>query len=179
MEIKNQTAFTYETLLEFNRQHQRVIKCVLTVLWAILGALLLFALFLFGFLFILNREALPKPSTIVTLFLLLILVALRLIITPIQLKRAIRKRADQHSVVDYDFFEESFTETTVSDQSTNHSDNRYAAIQKVTESEHAFYLYIAPSAAHIVAKDGFTEGTEEDFRILLHTVIDPKRLRIR
>ena len=99
--------------------------------------------------------------------------------TPIQLKRAVRKRADQHSVVDYEFHEESFTETTVSDQSTNHSDNRYAAVQKVTESEHAFYLYIAPNAAHIVSKNGFTEGTEADFRILLRTVIDPKKLHIQ
>ena len=82
-------------------------------------------------------------------------------------------------MVDYEFHEESFTETTVSDQSTNHSDNRYAAVQKVTESEHAFYLYIAPNAAHIVAKDGFTEGNENDFRPLLRTVIAPKKLHIQ
>ena len=124
MEIKNRTPFTYDTLMEFNRQHQRVIKCVMTVLWAILGGLILLTLFLLGLLLVLDRMVLPNPSTIVMLSLLLILVALRLIITPIQLKRAVRKRADQHSVVDYEFHEESFTETTVSDQSTNHSDNR-------------------------------------------------------
>ena len=179
MEIKNKTAFTYDTLMEFNRQHQRVIKCVMTVLWAILGGLILLTLLLLGLLLVLDRIVLPNPSTIVMLSLLLILVALRLIITPIQLKRAVRKRADQHSVVDYEFHEESFTETTVSDQSTNHSDNRYTAVQKVTESEHAFYLYIAPNAAHIVSKNGFTEGNENDFRTLLRTVIDPKKLHIQ
>ena len=179
MEIRNQTAFTYETLLEFNAQHQRVIKCILTVLWAILGGLLLVILLLLGFLFILNREALLSPAMAVALCFLLVAVVIRLFVSPIQVKRAIRKRADQHSVVDYEFFEESFTETTISDESTNHSDNRYAAIQKVTESEHAFYLYIAPNAAHIVAKDGFTEGNENDFRLLLRAVIDPKKLHIK
>ena len=179
MEIKNRTPYTYETLLEFNRQHQRAIKCVLTILWAIIGGLLLVILLLLGILFALNREAILSPAMTVALCFLLVAVVMRLFVSPAQVKRAIRRRADQHSVCEYEFFEASFTETTVSDESTNHSDNRYAAIQKVTESEHAFYLYIAPNAAHIISKNGFTEGNENDFRLLLRSVIDPKKLHIK
>ena len=94
-------------------------------------------------------------------------------------RRTVRKQAAQENVTDYLFTDEGFEQSTVSNIQKVQEQCPYSILTSVTESEHYFYLFIAPNAAHIVAKDGFTEGNENDFRTLLRTVIDPKKLHIR
>ena len=68
---------------------------------------------------------------------------------------------------------------TYGEQGREPTPRTYDAILRVTESPDYYFLYIAEKQAQLVAKNGFTEGTERDFRILLHTVIDPKKLHIQ
>ena len=178
MEIKNHTAYTYDCLMEFNRQHQRKLITALTVIICVCSGIMLLAVIASAILSALEIE--PFNTQIASAATVYILLALFLLLWPtLHRKKTCTKQAANHTVVDYTFTEEGFVENSTSDTVTSHSENKYTVIVSVTESEHYFYLYIAPNAAHIVSKNGFTEGTENDFRILLRTVIAPQKLHIR
>ncbi len=179
MEIKNQTSYTYDCLTEFNTQHQRSMKRVMTVLWVVVGSLAALTLLMSVALLILDRETAPNGGLVFLLAVGVALAILRLFVAPSQIKRTIRAQADKNNIVTYRFTEDGFEETTKSVNNNSQSQNQYTVITKVTESEHYFYLYISPTQAHIVDKHGFTEGTEQDFRDLLRTVIEAKKLHIR
>ncbi len=179
MEIKNKTAYTYDILMEFNRQHQKKLITAMQIIICICAGVMILAL-IAG----LTLHATPggEPLTAVDFTLPLIYVlgaAFLLAYPPIRRKKVCIKQAGLHTQVECTFTEEGFSEISTSDTVNEQRECKYAIITKVTESEHAFFLYIAPNAAHIVSKDGFTEGNEADFRTLLRTVIDPKKLRIR
>ena len=91
----------------------------------------------------------------------------------------VRKQAANENVTDYVFTEDGFEQSTISKTIKSQEQCPYSILTSVTESEHYFYLFINPRAAHIVAKNGFTEGNENDFRMLLRTVIDPQKLHIK
>lgn len=182
MEIKNQTPMTLAVLKEFNRQHQRALRIIMTVMWAVLGAALCI-IFLLGLLLgtvsLITTRTFPNADLLIIGGVGIVLCVLRLFIMPALARRNMRKQADQHCVNTFCFTRDIMEDHSVSDTASSQSQIQYTAITKVTESKNAFYLYISPTAAHIVRKDGFTEGTEEDFRLLLHTVIDPKKLHIQ
>ena len=179
MQIRNQTAYTYDCITEFNTQHQRSLKRVMTVLWVIVGILATLTLLMSVALLILDREAAPNAGLIFMLAIGVALAVLRLFVAPSQVKRAIRAQADKNNVVTYHFTDEEFEESTESVNNSSQSRNQYAVVTKVTESRRYLYLYISPTQAHIVDKQGFTEGTEQDFRALLRTVIEAKKLHIQ
>ncbi len=179
MEIKNQTSYTYETLMEFNRQHQRGVRLAVTILLCISTGINLCQIILNLILLASGHEDTFDPDPIRVLSMNVIFGILFLLIPLILRRRNCRKQDAAHMVTECIFTEEKYTETFTSDTTQQTSERKYDIITKVTESEHAFYLYIAPNAAHIVAKDGFTEGTEQDFRILLRTVVDGKKLHIK
>ena len=43
----------------------------------------------------------------------------------------------------------------------------YALVQCVLEDQERFYLFVDQRAAHMLRKDGFTQGTAEDFRAFI------------
>ena len=179
MEIKNKTAYTYDILMEFNRQHQKKLITAMQIIICACAGVMILAL-IAGLT--LNATLGGEPVTAVDFTLPLIYVlgaAFLLAYPPIRRKMICTKQANLHTRVECTFTEEGFSEISTSDTVSEQRECKYAIITKVTESEHAFYLYIAPNAAHIIAKNGFTEGTENDFRTLLRTVIEPKKLRIR
>jgi hypothetical protein len=118
-------------------------------------------------------------SSVKLVIVIALLLTLRFIVFPQMTKRTVRKQAAQENVTDYLFTDEGFEQSTVSNIQKVQEQCPYSILTSVTESEHYFYLFINPRAAHIVAKDGFTEGNENDFRMLLRTVIEPKKLHIK
>ena len=179
MEIKNTTSYTYDVLMEFNRQHKRklfraisIIFFVATVamLAAMLGNLILCAVGIMELFDVQIRSTALLYATL-SIFLLLF--------PRLHRRKFCRKQAAIHSVENYVFTQEGFENISTSDTGNVQGQYKYDVIVNVTESDHAFYLYIAPNAAHIVSKNGFTEGNENDFRTILRTVIDPKKFRIR
>jgi multisubunit Na+/H+ antiporter MnhG subunit len=180
MEIKNQTEYTYEALMEFNYQHKKNYLKRSRRIYAVLTALILL-LFAVGLVFPLLRGESPLLDNgyAVILGVCLAINVFFLFATPLLIKRAVRKQAAQNSVVTYRFTEEGFEESTVSSINRSQSQNTYSVIVNATESEHAFYLYTTPVNAHIVSKAGFTEGTEKDLRDLLRMSVPADKLHIK
>ena len=180
MEIKNTTPYTYDCLIEFNRSYLRRFRRVTNILTVVVTGLLLFLFLLQGLLMLLGEEpVLPVDSTVRLVVVLTLLFILSFVVFPRLTKRAVRKQAAMENVTDYVFTEDGFDQTSNSKSIEEHQRCRYDILVKVTESEHYFYLFINPRAAHIVSKSGFTEGNENDLRLLLRTVVDPKKLHIR
>ena len=178
MEIKNTTAYTYETLMEFNRQHKRKLLTAMTIIICVCSGIMLLVVIASAILAAL--EIAPFETQIACTAMVYIPIAVFLLLWPsLRRKKICAMQAANHTVAGMTFTEESFIEDITADTVNSHSENRYSVITEVTESTNAFYLYIAPNAAHIVRKDGFTQGNENDFRILLRTVIDPKKLHIK
>ena len=180
MEIKNKTAYTYDCITEFNRSYLRRTNRTINILIIVVTGFLLLLFLLQGLLMLLGEEqALPLDSSVKLAVVLALLCVLRFIVFPQLTKRTIRKQAAMENVTNYAFTEDGFEQTSDSKTLKEHQQCRYDILVKVTESEHYFYLFINPRAAHIVSKNGFTEGNENDFRILLRTVIEPQKLHIR
>ena len=180
MEIKNTTSYTYDCIWEFNRSYHRRFRRTANILTIVVTGLLLFLFFLQGLLLLLGEElVLPVDSSVKLVVILGILIIFNFIVFPLLTKRTARKQAANENVTDYVFTEDGFEQSTISKTIKSQEQCPYSILTSVTESEHYFYLFINPRAAHIVAKNGFTEGNENDFRMLLRTVIDPKKLHIR
>ena len=180
MEIKNTTAYTYDCLMEFNRSYLRRFRRTTNILAIVATGLLLFLFLLQGLLMLLGEEpVLPIDSTVRLVVVLALLFILGFIVFPGLTKRTVRKQSAMENVTDYLFTDEGFEQSTVSNIQKVQEQCPYSILTSVTESEHYFYLFINPRAAHIVSKNGFTEGTENDFRILLRTVIEPQKLHIQ
>ena len=179
MEIKNTTAYTYDCLMEFNCQYQKKRRFITTVLCSVACVLICLAQFLSLVLHLMGEEPAYDKTSLIVLAVFLIPFAFRLFILPALTKRTVRKQSAMENVTDYLFTEEGFEQSTVSKTHKTQEQCPYSILTSVTESEHYFYLFINPSAAHIVAKDGFTEGNENDFRMLLRMVIEPKKLHIQ
>ena len=180
MEIKNTTPYTYDCLMEFNRSYLRRFRRVTNILTVVVTGLLLFLFLLQGLLMLLGEEpVLPVDSTVRLVVVLTLLFILSFVVFPRLTKRTVRKQAANENVTDYVFTEDGFEQSTISKTIKSQEQCPYSILTSVTESEHYFYLFINPRAAHIVSKSGFTEGNENDLRLLLRTVIDPKKLHIR
>lgn len=178
MTIKNQTAYTYDCIIEFNYSFRKK-RRLNNILSIVAASLLLFLLSMQGLLLLLGEEMALQPSTVILSVVLIALFAVNLILPPIMIRRTARKQAANESVTDYTFTEEGFEQSTVSKILKEQQQCSYDILVSVTESEHYFYFFISPAVAHIVDKRGFTEGNEQDLRTLLHTVIDPKKLHIQ
>ena len=179
MQINNQTAYTYDCIIEFNRHYKRRANLVLNIILGVCSGVMLLCLLLSGLFFLVDGEFI-LDATSVTYAILIIVVSIVVIFgTPILIKHVARKQAALNTVSTYRFTEDHFEDSSESTIKTELVKCKYDGIIKVTESEHYFYLFINPRAAHIVAKNGFTEGTEQDFRDLLRTVIEAKKLHIQ
>ena len=178
MEIKNTTAYTHACLLEFNNSFRKKSRKLTNVLSIVAVSMLLLLLLMQGLLILMGEEPVLGGTSLAYIAAILLLYAVTRIATVLLTKRTVRKQAAMENVTDYLFAEDHFEQTSVSKTLKEQQQCPYSILTSVTESEHYFYLFINPRAAHIVDKNGFTEGTERDFRILLRTVIDPKKLHI-
>ena len=173
MEIKNHTPYTYDALRAFSK-HQAASPEGKRSHWFFLavGILNTVGLLRYGVHLLMgNRSPLYclvfASSVIVEICFFLVLFAPQI--------RA-KKITKQGLTVSYGFTEDGLTHNAINGETTSLS---YDSIQKVTESPDYYFLYVAEADAHIVAKNGFTEGNEDDFRTLLRTVIDPQKLHIQ
>ena len=172
MEIKNQTSYTYDALMAFSK-HQAASpddKKTNWLVWAA-GILTTVSLIRYGIHLLMgNRTPLyclifaGSVFTEICFFIVLFAPQIRA-----------KRIAKQGVTVSYHITEEGLTHNAKNGEIASLS---YDGILKVTESPDYYFLYIAEADALIVAKDGFTEGNEADFRALLRTVIDPKKLHI-
>ncbi len=178
MRIVNQTTLIYDGLMEFNRQHQRKLFLTLTVLLCVAAGLMLTSVGLNFILFASGIGEPPEPSTIVAAVVGLAFSLFYILYPIIRRRKVCRKQADLHVSNTYIFTPEGFEEISYSNAANGHNVYKYDVIIKVKESANYFYLYINANAAFIVDKHGFTEGSEYDFRMLLRSVIDSKKLHI-
>ena len=173
MEIKNTTPYTYDALMAFSK-HQAASpddKKTNWLVWAA-GILTTVSLIRYGVHLLLgNRTPLYclifAGSVFTEICFFIILFA-----PQIHAKRIAKRGA----TVSYGFTEDGMTHNAKNGEIASLP---YDGILKVTESPDYYFLYIAESDALIVSKNGFTEGNENDFRILLRTVIEPQKLHIR
>ena len=173
MEIKNTTSYTYDALMAFSK-HQAASPEGKRSHWFFLavGILNTVGLIRYG-LHLLTGNRTPlyclvfASSVFVEICFFLVLFA-----PQIRAKRIAKRGA----TVSYGFTEDGLTHNAQNGES---SSLPYNGIRKVTESPDYYFLYIAEGDALIVSKSGFTEGSEQDFRTLLRTVIDPEKLHIK
>ena len=173
MKIKNTTPYTYDALMAFSK-HQAASPEGKRSHWFFLavGILNTVGLIRYGFHLLMGNRTLLYGLAFAGLVFVEICFLLVLFAPQIRAKRIAKRGA----TVSYGFTEDGLTHNAINGETTSLS---YDSIQKVTESPDYYFLYVAEEDAHIVSKNGFTEGTENDFRTLLRTVIDPKKLRIR
>ena len=173
MEIKNHTPYTYDALMAFSK-HQSASPEGKRSHWFFLavGILNTVGMIRYG-LHLLTGNRTPlyclvfASSVFVEICFFLVL-----FLPQIRAKRIAKRGA----TVSYGFTEDGLTHNAINGETTSLS---YDSIQKVTESPDYYFLYVAEADAPIVSKTGFTEGTENDFRTLLRTVIDPQKLHIQ
>lgn len=179
MEIKNQTSYTYDAIMDYNRRHMRGLRITLRILLLASAVSHLLRLCETIILFFLKQIDTIEVTDISFPLSYLFWILLFLILPPISRRINCRKQASTHMSTEYTFTEDHFSEMTTTDAFDGVRNYKYKIITKVTESDRAFYLYISPNTAHIVSKNGFTEGNENDFRTLLRTMIEPQKLHIQ
>ena len=179
MQINNQTAYTYDCIIEFNRHYRRKANLILNIILGACSGILLLCLLLSGLFFLIDGEFMLDFTSVAYSIIIIALSMAFIFGNPVLIKHVARKQAALNTVSTYRFTEDHFEDSSESTVKTELVKCKYDAIIKVTESEQYFYLFINPQAAHIVAKNGFTEGSEQDFRDLLRTVIEAKKLHIK
>ena len=86
-----------------------------------------------------------------------------------------KNRALFDSGINYDFFDDHFTVTTISDLVNGVNNIRYEGLYKVCETKDCFYFYITRVQSFILSKDSFTIGTPEGLSALLKEKSPPKK----
>ena len=173
MEIKNTTPYTYDALMAFSK-HQAASPEGKRSHWFFLAAGIFNTVGLIRYGLHLLTGNRPPLYCLVFASLVFAEICFFLVLFAPQIRA--KRIAKRGATVSYGFTEDGLTHNAINGETTSLS---YDSIQKVTESPDYYFLYVAEADALIVVKNGFTEGTENDFRTLLRTVIDPKKLRIR
>ena len=173
MEIKNTTSYTYDALMAFSK-HQAASPEGKRSHWFFLavGILNTVGLIRYGLHLLTGNRTPLYCLAFASLVFVEICFLFVLFLPQIRAKRIAKRGA----TVSYGFTEDGVTHNAQNGES---SSLPYNGIRKVTESPDYYFLYIAEGDALIVSKSGFTEGTEQDFRTLLRTVIDPEKLHIK
>lgn len=173
MEIKNTTAYTYDALTAFSKSHAASPegKKGNVLLW-VAGILTAGSLIRYGVHLLMGN----RTPLYCLVFVSSVVVAICFILVLLTPRIHAKRRARQNTVVSYGFAEDGLTHSAQNGEITSLP---YDGIRKVTESLDYYFLYVAEGDALIVSRSGFTEGSENDFRLLLRTVIDPQKLHIQ
>ncbi len=171
--IVNQTAYTFDVLYAFNKRHLSFWRPLFIVLFSVVNVLMLLVLVMACI------SGQIEATTVIIAAAVLVIGITRLLQYTVLLSRNIRKQV-KDVVCRITFTEEGLDEVAHSEMTGLHSESHipYKEILKVTESASAYYLYIRRNAAHIITKDGFVEGTEAAFLMLLREKIEAKKLKI-
>ena len=173
MEIKNTTPYTYDALMAFSKSHDSSPEGKKgNLLFWVAGLLNTGGIIRYGVHLLMGN----RSPLFCLVFASLVVVEIGFILLLLTPRILAKRRAKKSITVSYGFTEDGLTHNAINGETTSLS---YNSIQKVTESPDYYFLYVAEADAHIVSKSGFTEGNEQDFRTLLRTVIEPKKLRIR
>ena len=170
MEIKNTTPYTYDTLMAFSKHHDASPEGKRSH-WFFLavGILNTVGLIRYGLHLLMGNRTLLYGLAFAGLVFVEICFFLVLFAPQIRAKR-IAKRS---MTVSYGFTEDGLTHNAKNGEIASLS---YDGILKVTESPDYYFLYIAESDALIVSKNGFTEGTAEEFTALLRDKLGADKL---
>ncbi len=167
------TQYTYPTLKTFNRHHAPglLVSLLVTEICGLLLALMV------GLLVALAPQQLSS-----TLTALVIAAVACILLPPIAMlsrRHAMVRQAAREMLSTVTFDEGEFSEHTVGDAMSTTTYYLYSAILKVTACESAVYLYIAPNAAIILSKYGFTEGDADAFVDFLRTKLPSDAIKIK
>ena len=174
--LKNETRYSYETLLEFNNHHIRQRKWF----WIFLTIASLFVILSFGLYCFLHFTFQTEFDIMMPiLFLLVVFIDLFYILYfGVIMKRVIKKNPLIDALVCYEFTDESIQDHTQSAGLTQSTTMPYSTICKVCQSENCVYLYISRVAALVVDKKGFTEGSCLELFSLLREKVDKKKIKL-
>ena len=171
MDIKNITPVTYKAVSAFSAQNNTSDKKSLIALTVLMIISAIPAVR--GLLSIAQGLGNHITYLVVICTAIVVVGCVVLMLLP---KIAARRIASRKMVFAFSFTHEGYA---YGEQGHEPTPMAYEAILRVTETPDYYFLYIAENQAQIVAKDGFTAGSEQDFRTLLQAVIHPSKLHIR
>ena len=173
MEIKNTTPYTYDALMAFSKSPASSPEGKKgNLLFWVAGLLNTGGIIRYGVHLLMGNRS-PLFCLVFASLVVVEICFILLLFTP---RILAKRRAKKSITVSYGFTEDGLMHNAQNGES---SSLPYNGIRKVTESPDYYFLYIAEGDALIVSKSGFTEGSEQDFRTLLRTVIDPEKLHIK
>ena len=180
MEIKNQTVYTRQAIIAAHKQISSGTNVWRDNLGWLIGVIINAGPLIWYIRIILQgRGTYLAYILCATLFIAeigcIVFLLLPLVSTLCE-RRVIKREVEQKKVYTYVFAEEEFT-LQWTEQDVYFAP--YEDILKVTETPPYFFLHIGKDRVLIVSKAGFTEGTEQDFRDFLRTVIEEKKLQIK
>jgi len=175
MEIRNTTKYSLDALLEFNKHHIKRRKGF----WIFFGIVTLIAFLSFAlccFTYFTSGE--PFDWYIAYMFGVVLIVDLFYVLYfTVFMKLQLKKTPTLDADAEYLFTEDEIKETFVSASLNQTLNCKYDSVVLVSESENYLYIYIAKNQAYVVDKDGFTEGTLYDLKVLLSQKIDAKKIK--
>ena len=162
--FRNSTLYTEKAAGEFVQYHILHQQLLSFILYGILAlAFLLMGIFLDLDFF--NRLLFLAVPVMVTIWVCLTPKKLRK--THIALFRKAKTQTNEYMFRDKDFRISGIQSSSV---------YPYFQITNLGESQHYFFLYFGEDMAYYVAKDGFTQGTEEEFRKFIQKRTEKKRI---
>ena len=78
---------------------------------------------------------------------------------------------------DYVMHDDCFTITTNGEMISGASEIKYTALSKVYEKRNYFYLYFQQNRVFIIEKKHFTQGTPEEFALILDKALPEKKFK--
>lgn len=165
MEIKATSKFDYETIRTFYYMSIKRRVILETVFFAVLEAIIILEMFLFGISSVLCGLAIgiPVGSLIVCLLRLL------------GVKSYYKSYGKMKNVKnEYTFLEDSFCAVSNNEGMCGESETKYSMIEKVIEKPDYIYIFQTKRQAIIVDKSTITGGTVEDIRNKLMPILQKK-----
>lgn len=112
-----------------------------------------------------GQNQLSSGFSLYTVILIIIFVLLCIALfcyVPLRIYEKVKDRANE-----YAFNQETIEVENHRPMVNTHVSYRYAGLMKAYERKDAFYLFIDKRQAFLVSKSGFTQGSEDELRVLL------------
>lgn len=178
MNISVTTTYTYETFKEFSDNYRRTLRIVLLVMDAFVIAVGCFLLGVYAYQF-LALQVSPDLSRVLMALLFVVAGIYLFINKTVMRNKTLRKNPSIGMVSTCRFTEDGIEVSTVAAQGQGEGTYSYAVMASAFETEHYICLVNQSRQVQMLAKDGFTEGSLEDLKTLLHAKIDPKKLKLK
>ncbi len=175
MILKNKTEYNYENVKDFTKYSQGYNSTAVFIIFIVCCVIMVASYIIGG---ILGDESDGFTGNWFVIFWS-VMAVLYVIMLILQEKNA-KKTAEQNIIAEFEFNDTEILVTSVSSTEKSATRAKYDLITKVTRSKKSYFLFIRNSvSAFIISKNGFTEGTAEDFETLLRVNLEPKKIKFK